>query len=309
MWISIASRGQFGTYRYNFISMARADLQTKREFIKTVYTYYRKHGRSFPWRDTRDAYKIFVSEIMLQQTQADRVVEKYNLFIKKFPTITILASAPLSEVLAMWKGLGYNRRAKYVQMTAQIITEKYNGVFPRDKKLLMELPGIGSATAGDILAFAFNVPEIVVETNIRTVFIHHFFPETEKSLRTKISDTELLPLIEHTLDTKDPRSWYYALMDYGSMLKRTVGNASKRSSTYARQSTFKGSKRQLRAQVLFKLSQKPSTTVLLSKSMPEKTQEEILNILMGLFKDGMIEKKGATWYIHGDASNPNRKAV
>ncbi|HRH26112.1 MAG TPA: A/G-specific adenine glycosylase [Candidatus Paceibacterota bacterium] len=278
--------------------------KSAKKFISTVYDHYRIHARSFPWRETNDPYKILVSEIMLQQTQADRVVEKYNSFITQFPTIEMLARAPLSQVLKEWKGLGYNRRAKYLHSTAQIVIEKHNGAFPKDLQSLIELPGIGEATAGDILAFAFNIPEIVIETNIRTVFIHHFFPETHG-----VSDKELIPLIEKTLDKQDPRSWYYALMDYGSMLKKTIGNVSKRSSTYTKQSAFKGSTRELRAKLLFELSLKPRTLKSLSLLVSYRSSEEILNALMGLLKDGMIEKKSATWYIHGDATDPNRKTV
>ena len=184
-------------------------------FIKTVTTYYKKHGRhDLPWRHTTDPYKIAVSEIMLQQTQVARAIEKYNLFIKQFPNIQLLAQAPLSEVLKLWSGLGYNRRAKFLHAMAKTIVTDYDGVFPRTQAALKSLPGIGDYTAGAIAAFAFNNEAFCIETNIRTVYIHHFFPDQKN-----ISDAVLLPHIKNTLDTKHPREWYWALMDYGSFLK------------------------------------------------------------------------------------------
>jgi A/G-specific adenine glycosylase len=164
------------------------------QFKKIIYSYYEKNRRDFPWRRTRDPYKILVSEIMLQQTQAPRVTEKYKEFIKKFPSVKSLAEAPLKKVLVLWQGLGYNRRAVNLHKTAQVINKKYKGVFPKTKEALLELPGVGPATAGDILAFAYNQAQIVIETNIRSVFIHFFF-ENEKN----VHDRDIIPLIEKTL--------------------------------------------------------------------------------------------------------------
>ncbi len=214
-------------------------------FKKTVWSYYKKNRRDFPWRQTRDPYKILVSEIMLQQTQAPRVIFKYEEFIKAFPTLESLAKAPLKKVLLLWQGLGYNRRAVNLQKAAQIIISQHKGKFPRDYTSLIGLPGVGPATAGDIMAFAWNKPVVVIETNIRTVFIHSFFKD-EKD----VHDKDILPLIEKTLDTKKPRDWYYALMDYGTMLKKTQINPSRRSKHYSKQSPFKGSNRELRSKIL-----------------------------------------------------------
>jgi len=216
-----------------------------KQFKNTVWSYYKNHGRNFPWRETRDPYKILVSEIMLQQTQAPRVVEKYNEFIKAFPDVFLLARAPRTKVLKLWQGLGYNRRAANLHQAAKEIVSQHKGKFPRDYTALIELSGIGPATAGDIMAFAWNKAVVVIETNIRTVFIHYFFKD-EKN----IHDKDILPLIEKTLDTKNPREWYYALMDYGAMLKKTLPNPSRRSRHYAKQSPFKGSNREIRSKIL-----------------------------------------------------------
>ncbi len=182
---------------------------------------------------------------MLQQTQAPRVVAKYEEFIRKFPAVEDLAKARLNTVLKLWQGLGYNRRALNLQRAAQEIVKNFNARFPKDMETLLTLPGVGPATAGDIMAFAFNKAETVIETNIRTVFIHHFFQDEKK-----IHDDKIIPLIKKTLDQKNPREWYYALMDYGAMLKKTIPNPSRRSVHYAKQSPFKGSNREILSKIL-----------------------------------------------------------
>ncbi len=210
-----------------------------------IWNYYRAYGRVFPWRLTMDPYKILVSEIMLQQTQAPRVVEKYKQFLKKFPSLKSLAQAPLKKVLIAWLGLGYNRRAVNLQKAAQVIIKDHKGKFPKNRKDLEALPGVGPATAGDILAFAYNIAVPLIETNIRSVYIHCFFND-EKN----ISDADIMSLIEKTLDKKNPRDWYYALMDYGAMLKATRVNPSRRSKHYVKQSSFRGSNREIRSKIL-----------------------------------------------------------
>lgn len=258
----------------------------ERKFVDTVWTYYKDNGRhTLPWRATRYPYKILVSEIMLQQTQVDRVIFKYKSFLKRFPTVQKLAQADTKSLLLEWQGLGYNRRAVNLKRTAETIVNEYKGKFPTDLETLLKLPGIGKATAGDLLAFAWNKPSIVIETNIRTVFIHHFFKNQEK-----ISDTELIPLIEKTLDKEHPREWYYALMDYGSFLKKQM-NINARSAQYKKQSAFKGSNRELRSTIL---------KLVLEKG---RTEQEILDLLnspapaisknlIALEKEGLIQKKG-----------------
>jgi A/G-specific adenine glycosylase len=182
---------------------------------------------------------------MLQQTQVPRVIEKYANFIRRFPDFATLAQAPLGAVLKEWQGLGYNRRAIAVKKIAEIVQREYGGVLPKDTEMLVKLPGIGAYTAAAIGAFAFNRPAVFIETNIRAVFIHTFFND-----RTNVSDKEILPLIEQTLDRKNPRKWYWALMDYGVMLKKEFANPARRSSHHKKQSRFEGSNRQLRGRIL-----------------------------------------------------------
>lgn len=190
-----------------------------------------------------------MSEIMLQQTQTDRVVPKYVSWLNAYPTPGALAKAPLAEVLELWSGLGYNRRALALARAASMIDA--SGRFPDAEDSLLELPGVGSYTARAVLAFAFDRPVVLVETNIRAVFLHCFFEEEER-----VPDAKIFPLIEASLDRGDPRKWYYALMDYGMMLKRSLGNPNKRSAHYVKQSPFADSNRRIRGSLLKELGRR-----------------------------------------------------
>lgn len=214
-------------------------------FRRTIRKFHTNHRRSMPWRETADPYCIVVSEIMLQQTQVERVQGKYPQFIARFPDFQTLADAPLAEVLVLWQGLGYNRRAVALKRIAETVTTDHGGLLPDSVETLRKLPGIGHATASAIAAFAFNKPAAFIETNIRRVFIHHFFDG-----RIDVHDDEILPLVEKTLDRKNPREWYYALMDYGASLKKSVPNPNRRSRHYTRQAKFEGSSRQKRGAIL-----------------------------------------------------------
>lgn len=220
-----------------------------------VYDHYRRHGRSLPWRETRDPYAILVSEVMLQQTQVERVTEKYREFLARFPDFAALAAAPLQEVLACWQGLGYNRRAVSLKRCAEAVSERFGGQLPPSPEELRTLPGIGPYTAAAVAAFAFDLPAVFIETNIRSVFLHLLFPDAEK-----VHDRELLPLVATALDRDHPREWYSALMDYGAFLKREHPNPSRRSAHHARQSPFAGSNRQLRGRILATLLDRPGMT-------------------------------------------------
>lgn len=192
-------------------------------FQKTIYSYYKNHRRDFPFRNKINPYHVLVSEIMLQQTQTGAVSEKFLKFIDLFPDFLSLSQASLEEVLKAWHGLGYNRRAVALKRIAEMIANDYNGNLPDSVDELKLFPQIGPNTASSIVAFAFNKPTIFVETNIRRVYIYFFFPQNNN-----ISDKEILPLVEKTLDKSNPREWYYALMDYGVMLKKLIPNLTKK---------------------------------------------------------------------------------
>lgn len=211
--------------------------------------------RDLPWRNVEDPYAVMVSEIMLQQTQVARVEKYWKRFMALFPTLDALASAETSLVLEMWQGLGYNRRALALKRTAEICSREFNGALPESQEELLSLPGIGKATAGGIMAFAYQKPSMYLETNVRTVFIHELFPGREK-----VSDKELEPLVWRTCSKEDPRGWYYALLDYGSYLKSTIPNPSRRSKHHTKQSKFEGSRRQKRAELVrFVLAQREAS--------------------------------------------------
>jgi A/G-specific adenine glycosylase len=240
-------------------------------FQKLVQDYYRDHGRhDMPWRQPPfDPYKILVSEIMLQQTQVSRVTPKFTAFLQRFPTASALAAAPLADVLAAWSGLGYNRRAKFLWQAAQQI----HGAFPTTVEELVKLPGVGPNTAGAVAAYAFNQPAVFIETNIRTVFIHHFFKD-----QLDVPDSAILALVAETLPA-NPREWYWALMDYGAYLKLTVGNLNRVSKSYARKSRFAGSLRQLRGEVLRLLIAGPLSAADLQQAIADERLPSVLQQL------------------------------
>ena len=280
-------------------------------FQQIVWDYYRGYGRhDLPWRTPEpdgsyDPYKIMVSEIMLQQTQVSRVIPKFNAFLQRFPDVEVLAAAPLAEVLKYWSGLGYNRRAKFLWQAAQQIVHEHEGRLPDNLPGLVGLPGIGPNTAGAILAYAFNCPVLFIETNIRTVYIHHFFSGQER-----VADKTITDILLETLPNQRPgraarqnvfhfagamrnpegvshiREWYWALMDYGTHLKQTAGNAAQASAHYVKQSAFAGSRRQIRGHVLRLLGQGPLTRKRLAEVV---TDNRLLSVLADLQAEGFIE--------------------
>jgi A/G-specific adenine glycosylase len=255
-------------------------------FQNYIYRFFEMAGRkNLPWRTDFDPYKVMVSEIMLQQTQVERVIPKFHAFHERFLTIGHLANASVSEVITAWQGLGYNRRGLNLQKAAKAIQENYNGEVPQEFDQLISLPGIGPYTAAAIQAFAFDKPSVVIETNIRTVFIFHFFHESYK-----VTDKELEPFITATLDTSNPRKWYSALMDYGSYLKQHIDNPSKKSKTYVKQSKFEGSLRQVRGQVLKLLTKHHTITLDELEHLTQFELQRLNDALTGLIKDGFIEE-------------------
>jgi len=240
-----------------------------------------------PWRETRDPYCILLSEIMLQQTQVERVKTKYSQFLAAFPTLADLAAAPLAALLPVWQGLGYNRRAIALKRCAEEIMDRFGGQLPATITELESLPGIGPYTARAVAAFAFDIPEPLIETNIRTIFIHFFFHDREQ-----VTDREILPLVEATLDRNNPRDWYYALMDYGVLLKSLHPNPGRRSSSHVRQSPFKGSNRELRSRILKAILEQPGVTARNLTSFIECETAAMEKNLLALEREGFLQKRG-----------------
>ncbi len=262
------------------------------KFRKDVWSYYKKNGRnSLPWRTMTHPYRILVSEVMLQQTQVPRVIEKYKEFLKAFPTVKALASSSLSEVLKVWSGMGYNRRGKYLHDAARAIVERYGGDVPRDFMELRSLPGIGPYTASAVRVFAFNEPDILIETNIRAAAIHHFFP-----LSHTVSDRKLRTTLERAGKEQDPREWHSALMDYGTHLKKLHNNPTRRSAHYAVQTKFEGSLRQMRGAILKLLTDGSHGDLALAKKLSFE-ESRVRRALSGLKRDGLICSEKGSWRI------------
>lgn len=264
-----------------------ACLMTKKDqrFVNEVWRFYETHGRhDLPWRKTTSPYKILVSELMLQQTQVDRVVPKFTAFIKRWPTIAKLAAASQADVLRAWQGLGYNRRAKYLHLAAKAVVEQ-GGTFPKDEPGLRSLPGVGPYTASAIMAFAYDAPTVMIETNIRQVYLHHFFTD-----EAGVADTALLELIERTCPSERVREWYWALMDYGACLKRTHGNINSKSKHYIKQSKFKGSDREIRGAILRLLAaSKPLQQALLVEQLTQFQTSRVREQLQRLRQEDLVQ--------------------
>ena len=274
------------------MNFSAAPTITYEDFHKAMLAYYAAHGRSFPWRTTNDPYAILVSEFMLQQTQTERVVEKYNRWLEVFPTIHDLAAASLVQVLEQWVGLGYNRRARFLHQCAQTIVNRYGGVVPDTPETLATLSGIGPYTAAAISTFAYNTPNAFIETNIRAVFIFFFFKD-----RVDIRDKEIFPHIEASLYTENPRLWYYALMDYGAELKKKTVNPNRKSRHYTKQSKFEGSVRQARGAVIRTLTERKTQEY---KALYANTQMEKLlfdKALEGLIREGFVAEEDGCYSI------------
>ena len=269
-------------------------------FQDHILKWYSCNNRDYlPWRVTKtrkvSAYHILVSEVMLQQTQVNRVREKFLAFLKAFSTLHVLSRAPLRDILVVWQGMGYNRRAIYLKRAAEILVAKYNGTIPRDPKLLDALPGIGPYTAGAIACFAYNKPTVFLDTNIRKVFIHHFFGQKKKDERRKrVSDKEILSVARRALWKNDPRRWHYALMDYGASEFSRRPDLLAKSASYHKQSRFEGSPRYWRSQIVtYLLSHRHVRIDEIRTFVPGPVSP----LLQSLYKDGLVRKSGNVYYI------------
>jgi A/G-specific adenine glycosylase len=257
------------------------------EFRQIVYENAALNTRDLPWRKNRDPWAILVSEVMLQQTQVGRVVPKFETWMRAFPTALALAMASVSDVLGLWSGLGYNRRALALRETAIVIARDFGGEIPRDESSLRSLPGIGLYTARAILAFAFDIPTVFLETNIRTVYMKHFFAD-----RDGVTDRELAEIGSQVLDADAPARWYNALMDYGASLKRTEGNHSRRTKSWHVQEPFATSSRRVRGAILRTLLEQASIGPVAIESLPKKLsfpEDTVVKCVRDLAAEGFVK--------------------
>lgn len=266
-----------------------ASKEDLRRFCTTVKSYYKRCGRDFTWRKTRDPYRVLVSEIMLQQTQTQRVAERFPLFLRDFPNLRALARAPQSDVIRAWEGLGYYRRARNLHRAAQAVVELHDGRIPESYDALRALPGVGAYTAAAVSAFAFDCGVPMIETNIRSVYLYVFF----KGARL-VSDREILELVAATMPAKNVRDWFYALMDLGVELKRQRPLINHASRYHKIQSPFKGSDRRVAAQVLRHIvrSTRPVSKAAIAKeiqrSIEDVRSEQIERALTRLEREALI---------------------
>jgi A/G-specific adenine glycosylase len=280
--------------------------------------WFRRHGRNLPWRHTRDPYRILVAELMLQQTQVERVIPKYHAFLALFPTVADLANAPTSAVITAWQGLGYNRRAVYLQRTAHAVQHQYAGEFPRSVAELRALPGIGPYTAGAIACFAFEQDVGFLDTNIRRVIVRlHHDPTTETNER------DLWQLAEQLVPQEQGWWWNQAIMELGALIctaqrpkcvqcplrghchdyqARLVADEQllatptpphKRVAERKKSEPFLGSNRYIRGRIIDALrAQAPQTPEQLcahiQQSYPALDQQRLEHLLHGLMADGLI---------------------
>lgn len=255
------------------------------EFREIIWQKGRELYRDMPWRADTDPYSVLVSELMLQQTQVDRVIPKFNQFMAAFPNVGALAGATMADVLKVWSGLGYNRRAKFLHQAAQKIVDEHGGDMPATIEGLVTLPGVGPNTAGAVLAYSFNKPTVFVETNVRTVYFHHFFGDQEG-----VTDGELRALVEETVDHEHPREWYWALMDYGAFLKRQGAGRISQSKHYKKQAPLKGSLREVRGMIVRLLGESDMTRHDLAGALPADDRAEVA--LQALLAEGIIDQTG-----------------
>lgn len=257
----------------------KVDIKEIKAFQSKIRKFYRLYGRELPFRMINDSYAVTVSEIMLQQTQVDRVLPKYIEWIKKFPTWKKLSKASNKDILLSWSGLGYNRRALYLKNIAEIIINDYNGNMPTDIKKLQKLPGIGIYTSHAILIFAFQKRAAAVDTNIRKVLLSSF------NFRPETSEQETQQLAEMVLPKTKIRQWHYGLMDYAKTLPQEIHTKYK--SKY-KQSKFDGSIRQIRGEIIRQLTKNNSITFKLISDKVNRSDDDIAQALSGLVSEKII---------------------
>lgn len=292
-----------------------------------LLAWFAANGRDLPWRRTRDPYRVMVSEIMLQQTQVDRVIPKYHAFLEAFPTLEALAAAPTADVIRAWAGLGYNRRAVNMQRTARVVLSEYQGRFPHDIATLLRLPGIGRYTAGAIACFAFEQDVAFLDTNIRRVIRRLFFAPSEEP-----TEATLLERATAAVPPNDSWAWNQAIMELGALIctaanpacwrcplqyscrdyaerrdadqqlfEPTAAPATRRIAE-RRTASYGNSNRYYRGRVVDALRQLPPGATMTLAALGQHLkpdddtvdQEWLVTLVAGLHRDGLITFDGAT---------------
>jgi A/G-specific adenine glycosylase len=267
--------------------------QAIRRLQRQVLGWYAANRRDLPWRRTTDPYAILVSEVMLQQTQVSRVVPKYGEWLASLPTLEALAAAPLEEVLRLWRGLGYNNRARRLRECALAVCAATDdgrasrgpgASLPRDAAALRALPGIGPYTARAVLIFAHNDDLAAVDANVRRVLTH------ELGLPRDLPDRRLQAIADAALPRGRSRDWHNALMDYGALVltARATGIAPR-----TRQSAFEGSRRWYRSRLLRTLLDDGAQAVPALAARLEVPETDATELVALLERDGLVRWDGA----------------
>lgn len=244
---------------------------------KNILDWYYENGRKLPWRETTNPYYIHISEVMLQQTQVDRVIPYFHRRIKSFPNYKTLANASKLDLLTHWSWLWFNSRALRLQECAKIITDTYNWKLEQDREFLMKLPGIWPYTSAAIMSFAWNQEVPVIDTNIRRVLIFLF--KLEESILLKELENFAISIIP----SNKSRDWHNALMDYGSSI--LTAKKTKIKSLW-KQSKFEGSDRQVRGWIIKQITKKKELTIkIIQDEFPNKN---IITILDSMKKEKTI---------------------
>jgi len=267
-----------------------------------VLAWFEPRRRAYPWRRTRDPYRVLVAEVMLQQTQAARVEPAFARFLRAFPSLRALARAPLREVLVAWDGLGYNRRAVALAEAARRIAREHGGRVPRDPTALRSLPGVGPYTAAAVASIAFGLPAATVDTNVRRI-VSRVTAGAEDLGAGRVRE-----LAQAWLDPRDPGAWNQALMDLGRELCRprprcepcplrtgcryAAGHRSVVAPRRKDAEPFAGSMRQLRGAVVRALRRLPSATVDELTRTVGADGERVAEAVRRLSAEGLLERAG-----------------
>lgn len=247
-------------------------------FQEQVLTWYDTFKRDLPWRGDPDPYHILVSEVMLQQTQVDRVIPKYRAFLNRFPTLAHLATASTADVLRQWQGLGYNRRALNLKRAAEAALRDHTGALPTTVDALERLPGVGRYTARAVASFAFGAQVPVVDTNVRRVL--------SAFARRELSERETWELAERLLPAGRAADWNQALMDYGALAQRATPRRTGRKAE-----PFATSNRFWRGRIVDALRECHSLSMdalLEALAYPNRDEGRVRGLVRALHEEGLV---------------------
>jgi A/G-specific adenine glycosylase len=248
-------------------------------FQRHILDWYEVFKRDLPWRCDPDPYHVLVSEVMLQQTQVDRVIPKYLAFLERFPTLSVLAEASTADVLRQWQGLGYNRRALNLRRAAEVAVREHGGRLPPSVEVLESLPGIGKYTARAVASFAFGIQVPVVDTNVRRVL--------SDWVGRELTDRETWELAQRVLPEGRAADWNSAMMDYGALVKKATPRK-----TGVKPEPFGSTNRFWRGRIVDALREAPVLSMeglLEALPYPNRDEERVRGLVLALHEEGLLQ--------------------